>query len=67
MTAGRSRQHTDDGTTREVTYTAGETRHFTFGPGEFLLHDLDNTGDTPLAFVTVEFKQGADTPLPSTP
>ncbi|MFD9271363.1 hypothetical protein ACFWB1_32790 [Streptomyces goshikiensis] len=66
LTAGRGRQHTADGTTREVTYEAGETRHFTFGPGEFLLHDLENCGHTPLLFTTVEFKdagrpqEGAD-------
>ncbi|SDX96747.1 hypothetical protein SAMN05421504_10472 [Amycolatopsis xylanica] len=54
LTAGHSRQHTHDGTTREVTYQAGESRSFTFGEGEYLLHDLENIGDTTLAFVTVE-------------
>jgi len=53
--AGRSLQHIGDGSTRLVTYTKGETRHFNFGPGEYLLHDLENIGGTPLAFVTVEF------------
>ncbi len=53
--AGRSLQHIGDGSTRLVTYAKGETRHFDFGPGEYLLHDLENIGDTPLAFVTVEF------------
>jgi quercetin dioxygenase-like cupin family protein len=58
VTAGRSVQHVDDGTTREVSYEAGETRHFRF-PGEsYLLHDLQNTGDEPLIFVTVEHKSG---------
>jgi len=55
LSAGRSLQHVDDGSTRLVTYTKGETRHFDFGSGEYLLHDLENVGDTPLAFVTVEF------------
>ncbi|MEU8225647.1 hypothetical protein [Kribbella sp. NPDC048915] len=64
ITAGRSRQHTHDGTTREVTYTAGETRHYTFGAGEYLLHDLENIGDTELVFTTVEFLQSANQPLP---
>ncbi|MFJ3923562.1 hypothetical protein [Streptomyces sp. NPDC090022] len=64
VTAGRSRQHTDDGTTCEVSYEAGETRHFAFGPGGFLLHALENTGDGPLVFVTVEFKGSANEPLP---
>ncbi|WP_405582413.1 hypothetical protein [Streptomyces sp. NBC_01092] len=64
VTAGRSRQHTSDGTTRDVAYEQGETRHFAFGPGEHLLHDLENTGSTALTFTTVEFKQGPNPPLP---
>lgn len=56
ITAGTSRQHTDDGSTRIVHYTPGQTRHFTFGPGQYLLHDLENHGDTPLTFITVEHK-----------
>jgi quercetin dioxygenase-like cupin family protein len=56
VTAGASRQHEDDGTTREVSYKPGETRHFTFGPGEYLLHDLENIGTSELIFVTVEHK-----------
>jgi mannose-6-phosphate isomerase-like protein (cupin superfamily) len=55
LTAGRSLQHIDDGTTRLVEYAAGDTRHTDFRPGEHLVHDLENVGDTPLAFVTVEF------------
>ena len=42
-----------------VTYAVGETRHFDFGPGEYLLHDLENIGDKPLAFLTVEFRRAA--------
>ena len=64
VNAGRSRQHTSDGTTREVSYVAGETRHFTFGPGEYLLHDIENVGDGPLVFTTVEHLDGANAPLP---
>ena len=64
VNAGRSRQHTSDGTTREVSYSAGETRHFTFGPGEYLLHDIENVGDGPLVFTTVEHLDGANAPLP---
>lgn len=54
VNAGTSRQHTADGTTREVSYAAGETRHFRFAAGEFLLHDIENVGDTELVFTTVE-------------
>ncbi|MGW3465819.1 hypothetical protein ACWDE9_42550, partial [Streptomyces olivaceoviridis] len=63
VNAGRSRQHTHDGTVREVSYSAGETRHFTFGPGEYLLHDIENIGDTDLVFTTVEHLDSANPPL----
>ncbi|QBJ96608.1 hypothetical protein ERC79_11995 [Rhodococcus sp. ABRD24] len=65
VTAGRSRQHTADGSTREVAYAPGETRHFTFGPGEYLLHDLENIGDSELVFSTVEFLDSENAPLPA--
>ncbi|MFF9915656.1 hypothetical protein [Streptomyces sp. NPDC013457] len=64
LTDGRSLQHTHDGTTRSVSYLAGETRAYTFDRGEYLLHDLQNTGDNLLAFITVELKQSANRPLP---
>jgi oxalate decarboxylase/phosphoglucose isomerase-like protein (cupin superfamily) len=64
VAAGRSRQHTADGSTREVSYAAGETRHFTFAEGEFLLHDIENAGDTELVFTTVEHLDSANAPLP---
>lgn len=64
--AGRSRQHTSDGTTRDVTYNAGDSRHFTFDRGEYLLHDLNNIGETELVFVTVEHLDSANEALPLT-
>jgi hypothetical protein len=67
INAGRSRQHTHDGTVREVSYSAGETRHFHFGEGEFLLHDIENIGDTDLVFSTVEHLDSANAPLPLAP
>ncbi|WP_255794702.1 hypothetical protein [Mycobacteroides abscessus] len=63
VTAGNSRQHTFDGTTREVSYEAGETRHYDFGSGEFLLHDIENIGDTELVFTTVEHLDSENSPL----
>jgi hypothetical protein len=63
VNAGRSRQRTADGSTREVAYAAGETRHFTFGAGEFLLHDIENVGPNELVFTTVEHLDSANTPL----
>ena len=55
LTEGVSRQHHGDGSTRVVSYHEGETCQIEFGPGQYLLHDLENAGDVPLAFVTVEF------------
>ncbi len=63
VNAGDSRQHTADGTTREVSYAPGETRFFAFGAGEYLLHDLENIGTTELVFTTVEFLDSANAPL----
>ncbi|TDD02571.1 hypothetical protein E1292_23075 [Nonomuraea deserti] len=64
LTDGRSRQHTHDGTTREVSYRRGETREYVFGSGEYLLHDLENIGGDDLAFITVEQVRSANPPLP---
>lgn len=61
---GTSRQHTFDGTTRDVSYEAGETRYFHFGPGEYLLHDIENVGLTELIFTTVEHLDSDNPPLP---
>lgn len=63
ITAGRSRQRTYDGTTREVSYSPGDTRFYEFGPGESLLHDLENVGETELIFSTVELLESANSPL----
>jgi quercetin dioxygenase-like cupin family protein len=64
ITPGRGRQHLQDGSTVEHTYRAGETRHETYGKGEFKVHDLENIGDTDLVFATVEFLNSANAPLP---
>lgn len=63
MTAGRARSHYGDGGIREVSYAAGDTQHHEYGRGEFMIHDLENTGDTPLVFATVEFLETANEPL----
>jgi hypothetical protein len=63
INAGRSRQHTHDGTVREVRYQAGETRYFHFAKGEYLLHDIQNVGDTELIFTTVEHLDSENAPL----
>ncbi len=63
-TPGRGRQYFNDGEMREYAYNAGETRHEHYGPGEYKVHDLENIGDTDLTFVTVEFLDSANEPLP---
>jgi quercetin dioxygenase-like cupin family protein len=61
--AGRSRSRYGSGETRETSYAAGDVRHFRFGPGEFMVHDLENIGDTTLIFTTVDFKTSANAPM----
>jgi mannose-6-phosphate isomerase-like protein (cupin superfamily) len=64
VSGGSGRQHLMDGTTVEYTYVPGETRHETYGTGQFKVHDLENTGDGELVFMTVEFLNSANKPLP---
>ncbi|MDO8533255.1 MAG: hypothetical protein Q7S17_00740 [Xanthobacteraceae bacterium] len=64
VTGGRGRQHVHDGTTVEYTYYPGETRHETYGPGQFKVHDLENLGDSEMIFNTIEFLDSANKPLP---
>jgi quercetin dioxygenase-like cupin family protein len=64
VSGGKGRQHVHDGTTVECTYVPGETRHETYGKGEFKVHDLENLGDKEMVFMTVEFKDSANTPMP---
>ena len=61
---GQGRQHTSDGTTRDVSYSPGDSKYFTFDRGEYLLHDLNNIGDTELVFTTVEHLDSANNALP---
>jgi quercetin dioxygenase-like cupin family protein len=64
VSGGRGRQHVHDGTTVEYTYAPGETRHETYGPGQFKVHDLENLGDKDMVFMTIEFLQSANKPMP---
>jgi hypothetical protein len=48
----------------EHTYKAGETRHESHGAGHYKVHDLANIGDSDLNFLTVEFLDSANKPLP---
>ena len=58
LTAGHARGYFSDGRIVDVEHYAGETKHFFYGPGERLLHSVENIGTTDLAFTTVEFLDG---------
>jgi beta-alanine degradation protein BauB len=62
--AGRSRSYYEDGRMVEIDNEVGDTAHLSFGPGEHMVHNLENVGDTVLGFVTVEFLPSANEPLP---
>ena len=64
VNGGHARQHLMDGTIVEHTYTPGETRHETYGPGEYKVHDLENLGDREMIFNTIEFLDSANEALP---
>jgi quercetin dioxygenase-like cupin family protein len=63
VNGGHGRQHVHDGTTVEYTYVPGETRHETYGVGEFKVHDLTNLGDKEMIFMTVESKNSPNKPM----
>jgi hypothetical protein len=63
-TPGAARAYCHDGCVVDVTYYAGETKHFKFDPGDFFIHSVENIGDTELIFTTVEFLDSANDPLP---
>lgn len=67
VTAGRSTSRMSNGKVQQTEYYPGKTRHFRLGPGEYFVHDLENTGDTTLVFITVEHKDSANPPLPLPP
>jgi hypothetical protein len=63
VSGGKGRQHLMDGTTVEYTYKPGETRHETYGLGQYKVHDLENLGDKEMVFMTIEFLNSANKPL----
>ena len=63
LSNGKGLSRFDDGHDIPVVYKAGDTKHFLdLTPETGFVHDLTNTGDTDLVFVTVEFNsiQGED-------
>lgn len=50
----RGLQRFADGTYAVRDYRVGDTKYLEHTPDDSLIHDLENVGDTPLRFVTVE-------------
>jgi beta-alanine degradation protein BauB len=63
-TDGRARGYFEDGSVTETVHHKGQTRHLDFGPGEYMVHSVENIGDTELVFTTVEFLDSPNPPLP---
>ncbi|WP_085909516.1 cupin domain-containing protein [Kiloniella majae] len=64
LTDGTGLSRFDDGREVAITYQAGDTQHFPdLTPETGFVHDLTNNGNTPLAFVTVEFNSAFDPSL----
>ncbi len=59
----RGGRYLHDGTTVENPCTPGETRHETYRPGRFKVHDLENTGGKEMVSMTIEFLTSANQPL----
>jgi beta-alanine degradation protein BauB len=51
---GLGRQRSPDGTVRVRRYEVGDTQYAEPSMADPMIHDLENVGDTPLRFVTVE-------------
>ncbi|NJR80605.1 hypothetical protein [Sphingomonas corticis] len=62
--AGTARGYYEDGRIVDVTHYPGQTRHFEYGPGDYMVHAVQNVGESDLDFVTVEFLSGSNPPLP---
>lgn len=61
---GTARGYFSSGLIRDTTHYVGETKHYYYGPGDYMLHSVENIGDTELVFTTVEFLDGTNDALP---
>jgi hypothetical protein len=66
LSSGKARHHYEDGRIAEVEHQPGQTKHFSYEEGEHFIHDVENIGSVPLVFVTVEFLDSKNKPLPLT-
>lgn len=64
VTSGRGQSRLGNGNERTIDYQEGDIAHLSYAEGESMTHDLANIGDTRLVFITVEFLDSANPPLP---
>ncbi len=58
LTDGEGTSSYNDGSDQIVSYNAGDTKYFPdLSPEKSFVHDLTNSGNSDLVFVTVEFKK----------
>lgn len=55
--------HYHDGRVVRPVYKAGDTSFMSFAQGEFMVHDIQNTGTTDFIFITVELLNSANAPI----
>lgn len=63
LSDGRARNYFSSGEVRDGDHYVGETKHFHYGPGDYMLHSVENIGETELSFTTVEFLDGTNPAL----
>ena len=63
LTAGKARGYFSNGMIKDVEHYPGETKHFHYGPDDYMLHSVENIGETDLEFTTVEFLDGTNPAL----
>ena len=63
LNRGMARGYFSSGEIRDTEHYVGETKHFHYGPGDYMLHSVENLGETELSFATVEFLDGTNPPL----
>jgi len=63
LTDSQGISHYGDGRVVHPVYKAGDTKFTKFNEGEFMIHDMRNTGDDEFLFVTVEFLDSANKPI----
>lgn len=64
LVKGKARGYFCSGAIKDVDHYVGETKHYNYNKGESMVHAVENIGDTDLSFVTVEFLDGPNKPLP---